>query len=170
MLPQACHRLLIRQPQQGISPHDERWQSTLCRRFLLASPTPRPPFSATPSPRPDLIFYSVPFRCPDRAYACRLPPMPRPTNISSTYPVSRPTASYNRPTGLFRAGRAAKNETDHNRVATPNLPIALKCMPSWIQAIVSIAPQFSYPPSHTVCTRNFDGSTMRNQCCPNKCS
>ena len=128
--------------------------------------TTAPPFTAT---RPTAIS-SAPFRCPGRAHACRLPPMPRPTAISSAYPVSRPTASYNRPTGLFRAGRAAKNETDRNRVATPNLPIALKCMSSWIQAIVSIAPQFSYPPSHTVCTRNFDGSTIRNQCCPNKCS
>ena len=149
--------------------------SSASRPATTAPPPPsqrpdQPPFLPPHSQRPDLLFYTVPFRCPGRAHACRLPPMPRPTNISSTYPVSRPTASYNRPTGLFRAGRAAKNETDHNRVATPNLPIALKCMPSWIQAIVSIAPQFSYPPSHTVCTRNFDGSTIRNQCCPNKCS
>ena len=139
-------------------------EHTLCHRFLLAprqllGPQPprrppftatRPPFSAAPFRCPDLLFYTVPFRCPGRAHACRLPPMPRPTAISSAYPVSRPTASYNRPTGLFRAGRAAKNETDRNRVATPNLPIALKCMSSWIQAIVSIAPQFSYPP-HTPC-------------------
>ena len=118
----------------------------------------QPPFLPPPSGAPAEPTLAASLLCPDR------PP------FSSTPPVSRPTASYNRPTGLFRAGRAAKNETDRNRVATPNLPIALKCMSSWIQAIVSIAPQFSYPPSHTVCTRNFDGSTMRNQCCPNKCS
>ena len=98
----------------------------------------QPPFLPPPSGAPAEPTLAASLLCPDR------PP------FSSTPPVSRPTASYNRPTGLFRAGRAAKNETDRNRVATPNLPIALKCMSSWIQAIVSIAPQFSYPP-HTPC-------------------
>ena len=53
MLPQACHRILIRQPQQGTSPHDERWQSTLCRRFLLA---PRQPPDNPPLPHIGMVM------------------------------------------------------------------------------------------------------------------
>lgn len=63
--------------------------SSASRPATTAPPPPftatRPHFSAAPSPRPDLLFYTVPFRCPGRAHACRLPPMPRPHFYTASF-------------------------------------------------------------------------------------
>ena len=73
----SCHRILIRQPQQGSSPHDERRQSIRSAAVFFwplvsfsAHNHRAPPFTAT---RPTAIS-SAPFRCPDRAHACRCYP------------------------------------------------------------------------------------------------